>query len=364
VKWLLYGAYGYTGRLIAKYADREGMEPILAGRNAHKLKGMAEEYGFDHSVIELSDDSKLKSAVETVDAVVHAAGPFIDTSEPMVEACLAAETHYLDITGEIPVFKSIFGQNERAHDREVALLPGMGFDVVPTDCLAHYVAGKVSSPQKLRLLVYADIVPSKGTVLTALNQLSKGGIVRRKGTLTSVPLGTETLEVNLPEGPAIGISVPLGDLVTSWHSIGAGEIETYVSLPVPFPGMVPPFSRTLSTFLRIPYTKKILNYSLECLSGLVGSNSSNDSGRKNWIYAQVEGAEGEQKKAWLRTPETYYFTALSCLAGIKKLSTHKPQGALSPSMAFGKDFVLSIDGVSRYDNLPDPGAKKDREAPG
>jgi short subunit dehydrogenase-like uncharacterized protein len=361
--WLLYGAYGYTGRLIAKYADRAGMEPILAGRSPEKLNAMVDEYGFERRIIDLTDISTLKSVAEEVDAVVHAAGPFTETAEPMVEACLAGKAHYLDITGEIPVFESIFARNDRAYAKGVALLPGMGFDVVPTDCLAHYVAGTVSSARKLRLFVHADVIPSKGTILTALNQLSAGGMARRQGKLTSVPLGTETLEVDLPDGPAIGLSIPLGDLVTAWHSTGADDINTYVSLPFPFPKMIPPLSRSLSTLLKIPYTKEVLEHAIELLSGLGRSNQSNGHERENWIVAQVEGVDGDRNQAWLRTPETYKFTAISCLEAIKRLRTDQPRGALSPSMAFGEDFVLSIDGVNRYETLPDPGEGKDREAP-
>ena len=135
-RWMIYGAYGYTGELIARLAVEQGETPILSGRSAEKLAPLAEELGLAHHAVSLDDGEGLRAALEGVDAVVHAAGPFSHTSRPMVKACLDTGTHYLDITGEIAVFNGVFKAHQKAVDAGVVLLPGVGFDVIPTDGMA------------------------------------------------------------------------------------------------------------------------------------------------------------------------------------------------------------------------------------
>src|SRR5436305_11305136 len=102
--FLIYGANGYTGELITRFAVEQGLRPILAGRRADATRMVAAKYGLDHRVFWLDDASQLESALGEVTAVLHCAGPFSLTSRPMVEACLRSGTHYMDITGEIAVF--------------------------------------------------------------------------------------------------------------------------------------------------------------------------------------------------------------------------------------------------------------------
>ena len=133
MRWMVYGAYGYTGTLVAELAVRRGLRPVLAGRDAAKLRPLAERLGLEHRAFGLDEAAR---ALADVDAVAHCAGPFSSTSGPMVDACLAAKTHYVDITGEIDVFEAVSRRDEDAKRAGVVLLPGAGFDVVPTDCLA------------------------------------------------------------------------------------------------------------------------------------------------------------------------------------------------------------------------------------
>jgi len=109
-----YGATGYTGKLAARTAKEKGLEPILAGRNEAKLKALAEPLGFQYRTFDLSDKAKLDKALGEADAVLHIAGPFSATSEPMADASLRARTHYLDITGEIDVFEALAARNAEA----------------------------------------------------------------------------------------------------------------------------------------------------------------------------------------------------------------------------------------------------------
>ena len=101
---LIYGAAGYTGRLIAKAASDRGARPILAGRNLDKVKRVAEPLGLSARAFDLGDPARIDAAIKDVAVVLCAAGPFSATSRPMADACLRSRVHYLDITGEIDVF--------------------------------------------------------------------------------------------------------------------------------------------------------------------------------------------------------------------------------------------------------------------
>ena len=132
-----------AGQLVAQRAIERGQRPLLAGRDAEKVAKVATPLGLPHRVFDLRDGAGVAEALGDVDAVAHCAGPFSATSAPMVDGCLRTGTHYLDVTGEVDVFESVFARHDEARRAGVVLLPGSGFDVVPTDCLAALVAAAV-----------------------------------------------------------------------------------------------------------------------------------------------------------------------------------------------------------------------------
>ncbi|MCA9269835.1 MAG: saccharopine dehydrogenase NADP-binding domain-containing protein, partial [Planctomycetales bacterium] len=95
--WMLYGAYGYTGRLIAREAAARGMRPTLAGRDADKLRPLADELQLPLQAFSLDDTASVAAKLEGFALVLNCAGPFSQTAGPMIEACLQSRTHYLDI---------------------------------------------------------------------------------------------------------------------------------------------------------------------------------------------------------------------------------------------------------------------------
>src|SRR5262245_29982361 len=161
--FMIYGAYGYTGELIARQAIARGHRPVLAGRRRDELDKLSRELDLPNVCVALDEPARLREALGQVGVVCHAAGPFIHTSAPMVEACLEAGTSYVDITGEITVFRSVFARHDEAERRGVALLPGAGFDVVPSDCLARFVADAVPGATELQIAFASLGRPSAGT---------------------------------------------------------------------------------------------------------------------------------------------------------------------------------------------------------
>jgi short subunit dehydrogenase-like uncharacterized protein len=231
-RWLLYGVNGYTGRLLAERAVAAGARPVVAGRRAEAVRPIAERLGLSWAALSLEDPEALAGALEGIALVMHCAGPFSQTSRPMVDACLRAKVHYLDITGEISVFEEIFARDAEAKARGVALLPGVGCDVVPSDCLAALLHQRLPEASSLELAIHPHGRASPGTTKTAIEGLGKGfGAVRRGGRIVSA--GHLTRLVPFPRGERRGLSVSWGDVSTAYHSTGIPDITVYISLPGP-----------------------------------------------------------------------------------------------------------------------------------
>ena len=182
---MIYGANGYVGEHVARTAGSLGVKAIVAGRDAAKLHRIASETGLERRAFGLDDPAAIDRALNKVAVVLNCAGPFKYTAEPLVEACLRSGAHYLDITGEIPVLEAIQARDAQAKARGVMLLPGVGFDVVPTDCLALHLKQRLPTATRLRL-AFQSVGPAglaPGTQRTAIEQLNYGDRVRRNGKL-------------------------------------------------------------------------------------------------------------------------------------------------------------------------------------
>lgn len=351
-RWLLYGAYGYTGELIVDEAVRRGHRPTLAGRALEKLKPLAERYGLPAVAFPLDDRQKLRAAIEGFPLVMHAAGPFIRTAEPMRRACLDAGAHYLDITGEIPVFEASFAADREARERGVAILSGVGFDVVPTDCMARYVAERVKDPRTLDIAFSALGGASAGTVKSALEQLPKGNLLRREGHLVPAPLGEGIRRLRFPHGEKTAVPIPWGDLVTAFHTTGVPNITTYMTLPSRQARLLRLTGRALPFLLGPAPVRRVLGSLIE-RRGRGPDETTRRSGR-SYVYVRATSDSGEHAEAWLETLEGYTFTAIASVLAVEKTLAGSLRGAVTPARAFGSDFVLEIPGTRRLDALPGP----------
>lgn len=343
--YLIYGAYGYTGSLIARRAVEQGHRPVLSGRSPQKLEDLASALDLPFRQVDLSASNRLRSILEDVSAVIHCAGPFSHTARPMVDACLDTGTHYLDITGEIDVFEAVKERGEEAREAGVMLLPGVGFDVVPTDCLARFLSEQLPSATALDIAFLGIGGVSKGTLKTAVEQMGKGGRVRRQGEVIDVPPGWTTRTVDFGDHPRTVISIPWGDVVTAGYSTGIPNVTVYTY-----------FSQLGRELLRLSrHVQGFLAWSpvqafLQQVIDHWVPNPSLNMRRKGStvVWASVRGDDGRTMSARLDGPEAYVFTARTavCAAG------HVMEGAVSPgyqtpSTAFGADFVLEVGGVER-----------------
>ena len=149
----------------------------------------------------------------------------------MMEACLAAGTHYLDITGEIDVIEAAAAMHDRAARAAVRLIPAVGFDVVPSDCLAAMLHQQLPTASRLQLGFTASMRISPGTACTALEVFGRGGRVRRDGRIVRTPVAAKSLEIPFREGRSPAVLVPWGDVASAYYTTGIGNIETYMAMP-------------------------------------------------------------------------------------------------------------------------------------
>ena len=350
--WLLYGAYGFTGQLLVEEAVKRGHRPLLAGRDAAKTAVIAQQYNLDHVALDLNDTDKLHQIVAGVDLALHAAGPFIHTSEPMVQACLAGQTHYLDITGEIPVFETTLSYDAHAREQGVALINGVGFDIVPTDCLGSYAAAQLPDADSLEIAFMGLSRASAGTarsMLEMLPTLEQGSLLRRNGRLVPLPFGQGSREVTFSHGRSLRVTpIPWGDLVTAQLSTGVANVTTYMALPLP-PGaqaITPLLTRLLKVGPLRRASLKLVDWTIH------GPDDHLRQTARSYVWACASNQAGQRREAWLETIEPYRLTAVAGIRAVEKTLQLQPAGALTPSLAFGADFVLAVDGTTRYDDLP------------
>ena len=346
--FLLYGANGYTGRLIAGMSSDFGLKPILAGRNAYELASMSQDLGLDHRVFELSDTKRLEDALREVPLVLHAAGPFVNTARPMIEACLRTHVHYTDITGEIGVFEAAKRFDAKAREAGIMVMPGVGFDVVPTDSIALYLKHRMPDAVSLKL-AFAGLGGrmSRGTALTMSLGSGEKSAKRKDGRIVPVPLGEKGMWVDFGEKRLFVMSIPWGDVSTAYTTTGIPDIETYT-------GASPKTFKTLkyqslfnwalrTRFMRERLAKKIR-------SGPAGPSDEQRARSKSLVWGEVTNAAGETRRARLKGPEGYTLTALSSLliAG-KVLARDFKTGYQTPAGCYGEDLVMEIPGVFRED---------------
>jgi short subunit dehydrogenase-like uncharacterized protein len=348
--WLLYGANGYTGELMARLAVSRGHHPILAGRHADLVCTLADELGLQRRLFDLEDAARVDEGLEGMTLVLHCAGPFSRTSRPMADACLRTGTHYLDITGEVEVFETLAARDEEAASAGVTLLPGVGFDVVPTDCLALHLHGRLPGARRLALGFESPGPVSRGTALTALEGLHRGGLVRRGGVLTPVPVAWRTRTIDFGAGPRRAVTIPWGDVSTAWRSTGIPDVEVYMAAGLGF-RLLSRVSRWLGPLLASGAVKDLLRRQIRARPP--GPSPAERRRGRAFVWGEVEDEAGRRLVSRLVTPEAYTLTARSALAAVERVLTGEAApGYQTPASAFGADFVLGIEGASRRDEAP------------
>lgn len=346
---LIYGANGYTGRLCAAEARARGIEAILAGRSRAKLEPVAKALGLEMAVADLEESDKLVELVSRTKAVLHIAGPFAVTATPMVEACLQAGVHYCDITGEVRVLEALRSYDARARERGIVLLPGSGFDVVPSDCLIAYVAGRATNPTALSLAIDWSGGASRGTARTGASMIGGGVLARRAGVLVTQP-NPAVRDFDFGDGPVRCIASTWGDLSTAFASTGIGNITTYFSQrsgPGRLSSVPAPIKRLAGTLVG----RALIQFAVDRLPD--GPSLSDLQTRFARLVAVAEGGP-IPASACLTVPHPYALTARTAVDIARRAALGELEpGYQTPSGALGVDYITEFDGVNRL-NLEYP----------
>jgi short subunit dehydrogenase-like uncharacterized protein len=339
---LIYGVTGYTGGLIARLAARRGMNPVAAGRDGRKVSAFAAPLGLSARAFRLADAERFLTDVAVV---LNAAGPFAATAPALAAACLRTGTHYLDLAGEVPDFEAMERLDEPAREADVMLLPGAGFGVVPTDCLAAQLKRRLPSATRLRLAFEAVGGVSQGTLTTLFKDIRNDGWHRRKSVLVPVRPAAETRRITFAVGggPRLAMTNPWrGDLVTAWWSTGIPDIDTYTVFPAPIRWLMR--STAAGWLLERSLTKNLLNRLIRRLPP--GPTEEQLRAGSTRVWGEVEDAEGRRAEARLKGPEAYLFTAeTALLLAAKALAGDAPAGFQTPATAYGPDLIREIRGV-------------------
>jgi len=348
MKFLLYGANGYTGQLISRYAMETGLTPILAGRNKESITSLATANNLEYRIFDLSEQAEVDRALKGVRLVLHAAGPFIYTAKPMIRACLRNGVHYLDITGEIAVFEMASRFNKRAEEKQLVIMPGVGFDVVPTDCMAVYLKQKMPDATRLRLgfgSVGGGI--SRGTAMTMIEGLGAGSAERVNGRIVRVPLAKKTLTVKVGGKVYRLMSIPWGDVSTAYHSTGIPNIETYTAVS----GTTMRMARLQNYFGAIMRSEAVKRYfRKKAEKRPAGPSDARRKRARSFVYGEATNDRGEHASALMHTPEGYTLTAMTSTMIVKAvLNGEIESGFQTPAKAMGADFILEVEGTKRVD---------------
>jgi short subunit dehydrogenase-like uncharacterized protein len=346
---ILYGSYGYTGKIIAQVCKAKKLNVILSGRNKEELKKQSEETGYPFEVVDIADSTALRNLLKKGSVVIHCGGPFQYTAKAMADACLETKTHYTDITGEHQVFELLAGYDEKGKVAGITIMPGTGFDVVPSDCLALHLKNRLPSATHLQLaFTMSKGGLSRGTSRTMTEGLGNGSLIRKDGILTPINLGEKVLEVDFGSFKAPTLNIPWGDISTAWRSTGIPNIEVYTGATA---SMIrnAKMSKYFNWLLRMRWVK---NYMLKKVDQKPAgpSEEKRNSGR-SFLWGRVWDDNGKECISRLETVSGYTLTAKTAvLIAEKILSGNFKTGYQTPAMAYGADLIMEIDTTKRVDS--------------
>ncbi len=344
--FLLYGANGYTGELIARYASKYNLRPILAGRKKELIEPLADKLRLPYRIFDMDDSASLLAALREVSVVINAAGPFEFTVKQMILACLLTGTHYLDINGDIAVFEVIKLYDSSAKKTGVMLLPGIGFDVVPTDCIALQLKKLLPDATALQL-AFATMGGgiSHGTAVTMAGKLGEGGAVRKDGKITRQPLGHKGMTVDFGMKKLFVMSIPWGDISTAHFTTDIPNIETYTEVPKKMYNILklqPLFNWLLRSDAIRNYVKKKIS------QRPAGPSDEQRSKATSLVWGQATNAGGNKVTVRLSGPEGYTLTTHGALIIVQKvLNGNFIPGYQTPASAYGENLVMEIPGVQK-----------------
>ena len=344
MRWMIYGANGYTGQLVVAEALKRGFNPILAGRS-ESVKELADKNNLEFRVFDLSAEDEIAKNLSGVSILANCAGPFSATAQPMIRACIQSQTHYVDITGEIAVYEYGNSMHDEAKSAGIVICPGVGFDIIPTDCLAVHLKDKMPNATHLALgFAMQGSKPSKGTAKTGAEGMSLGGKIRINGKMETVPLAFKEREVDFGFGPINTITIPWGDVYTAYHSTNIPNIEVYF----PRSPKAAAKLRKQEKYMKLMKFNWIKKFVLNRIDKIWKSNSAEQRAlAKSFIWGEVRNEKGDTIQGRFTTVDGYDLTASGTVEVSQYLmGVHEKSGYYTPSKLMGKNLIDKMTGLS------------------
>ncbi|AKF50555.1 hypothetical protein EIG75_20200 [Pseudomonas syringae] len=315
---LIYGATGYTGRMAAERARALGLNVEIAGRNQQRLASLAAQLDVNYRVF---DADQAEGFLSGISVLLNFAGPFVQTAEPLMRACIKAGVDYLDITAEINVYRLAERLGAEAAANQVMLLPGVGWDVVPTDSLAVQVAGRVQGPTALNIALQVPGSMSRGSAMSVSEIIGAGVLARIDGELVATP-DAEPRHFDFGQGPVLCVPLSFGDLVTAWHSTGIRNIAMFVHIAGDaFPQ---------GDLSQLPD----------------GPTPEQREAHRARAVVEVTDAKGAIARSIIETVNGYTYTPLAAVEAARRvLDGERQTGFATPAKVFGGGFAESIAGA-------------------
>ncbi|MGM0524594.1 MAG: saccharopine dehydrogenase family protein [Pseudomonadota bacterium] len=337
LRWMIYGAYGYSGELIAKQAKARGYSPVLAGRNADKLEPLAEQLKLTFRDFSLQDVDQVKRELADVDLVVNCAGPFSQTAASLMHACIDSKTHYLDITGEIDVFEYAHQLAERAEQAGIVLCPGVGFDVIPTDCVAARLNAQMPDATHLALGFDSGSRMSRGTAKTSVERLGQGGAARINGAIEAVPLAWKSREIDFGHGAKMAMTIPWGDVSTAYYTTEIPNIEVFI----------PASPRLIKRLKRLNWIRFIFNWQwvqrklkAKIDAKSAGPDATERDNNPTYVWGEISNDKGDTRQMRVKVKNGYSVTAEGAVELAIYTLEHPPKGGFyTPSRLYGAKLL-------------------------
>ena len=345
---MIYGANGYSGRLIVEEAMARGLKPIVAGRNAAAIKALAQEHGLEQRVFSLDSVAEVTQQLQDIEVVIHCAGPFSATAKQMMQACIESKTHYTDITGEIAVFELGHQFNKAAEDAGIVICPGVGFDVIPTDCVAVKLKNKMPDATELSLGFDSRSGFSPGTAKTSVEGLAKGGAVRRDGKITKVALAHDTRRIDFGDGEKLAMTIPWGDVSTAYRSTGIPNISVYI----------PSSPRQVSRLKKLNWVRPILGLGFvqnfmkaKIEKSVKGPDANKRAELVTYVWGEARNAQGDTETVRIKVANGYDVTAHGAVTVAEFLlgGGEVGNGYKTPAMLMGDGLVERLSGTEVID---------------
>ncbi|PCJ15063.1 MAG: hypothetical protein COB04_13865 [Gammaproteobacteria bacterium] len=353
-RWMIYGASGYSGRLIALEAKKRGHKPLLAGRNAEKLKVISDKLGLPYRVFSLDTTAEeLDAQLKDIQLLLNCAGPFSQTSEPLIQACLSAKCNYLDITGEINVFEALYKRHSQASEENIVICPGVGFDVIPTDAVATVLKNELPDATHLSLSFSAPGGISPGTAKTGIEGLKEKTKIRKNGKLISVPAAKARREIPFADKRRKASLIGLADVATAFYNTGIPNIETWLPMPTQA-HMQLKASNYVRAVLKLTAVQSRLKN--KAAATLKGPNKAQREKFSAQIWGEVTNKAGESVQAILTTCNAYKCTihgALGVVEYVLSNRKHIQGGYYTPTQLVGPQFISTLPGCSDIQILPE-----------